>query len=83
MIGNRCNFVWRKQVGVKNCRYGEGRGNGEQGTEKRFRATLLFVTYFGFFPFFFLHLLSHASYQKSNGNPIVIIINNDDAGKYS
>ena len=31
-----------KWVGVKNCRYGEG-------TEKRFRATLLFVTYFGFF----------------------------------
>jgi hypothetical protein len=31
-----------KWVGVKNCPYGEG-------TEKRFRATLLFVTYFGFF----------------------------------
>ncbi|MFM6183853.1 MAG: hypothetical protein ACKPA8_20590 [Dolichospermum sp.] len=29
----------------------EGTGNREQGTEKRFQATLLFVTYVGFFPF--------------------------------
>ncbi|MCE2718171.1 MAG: hypothetical protein ACK5RY_14725 [Dolichospermum sp.] len=32
----------------------QGTGNREQGTEKRFRATLLFVTYVGFFPFTYL-----------------------------
>jgi hypothetical protein len=32
----------------------QGTGNGEQGTEKRFWETLLFVTYFGFFPFTYL-----------------------------
>jgi hypothetical protein len=32
----------------------QGTGNREQGTEKRFQATLLFVTYVGFFPFTYL-----------------------------
>ncbi|MFN5992219.1 MAG: hypothetical protein ACK6A9_07125 [Dolichospermum sp.] len=32
----------------------QGTGNREQGTGKRFSATLLFVTYFGFFPFTYL-----------------------------
>ena len=51
-----------KQVGVKNCRYDkgtgnreQGTGNREQGTGKRFSATLLFVTYVGFFPFTYLY----------------------------
>ncbi|MFN5954645.1 MAG: hypothetical protein ACK47Y_13820 [Dolichospermum sp.] len=34
---------------MKNCRYSEGTGNREQETEERFWATLLFVTYVGFF----------------------------------
>ena len=33
----------------------------EQGTEKRFWATLLFVTYFGFFPFTYLWFLENNS----------------------
>ncbi|MFN5955997.1 MAG: hypothetical protein ACK47Y_20790 [Dolichospermum sp.] len=41
-------------MGVKNCRYDKGTGNREQGTGKRFWATLLFVTYVGFFPFTYL-----------------------------
>ena len=32
----------------------QGTGNREQGTGKRFWATLLFVTYVGFFPFTYL-----------------------------
>jgi hypothetical protein len=32
----------------------QGTGNREQGTGKRFSATLLFVTYVGFFPFTYL-----------------------------
>ncbi|WP_271827300.1 hypothetical protein [Dolichospermum circinale] len=32
----------------------QGTGNREQGTEKGFWATLLFVTYVGFFPFTYL-----------------------------
>jgi hypothetical protein len=32
----------------------QGTGNGERGTEERFWATLLFVTYVGFFPFTYL-----------------------------
>jgi hypothetical protein len=33
----------------------QGTGNREQGTGKRFWATLLFVTYVGFFPFIYLN----------------------------
>jgi hypothetical protein len=32
----------------------QGTGNREQGTGNRFSATLLFVTYVGFFPFTYL-----------------------------
>ncbi|MDB9485525.1 hypothetical protein PN492_03020 [Dolichospermum circinale CS-537/01] len=39
---------------MKNCRYDKGTGNREQGTGNRFWATLLFVTYVGFFPFTYL-----------------------------
>ncbi|MFN5895101.1 MAG: hypothetical protein ACK45Z_21105 [Dolichospermum sp.] len=41
-------------MGVKNCRWGKGTGNREQGTGNRFWATLLFVTCVGFFPFTYL-----------------------------
>ncbi|MFM6309680.1 MAG: hypothetical protein ACKPGB_15690, partial [Dolichospermum sp.] len=33
----------------------KGTLNREQGTQKRFWATLLFVTYVGFFPFIYLN----------------------------
>ncbi|MFN7529317.1 MAG: hypothetical protein ACK5QA_18120 [Dolichospermum sp.] len=36
---------------MKNCRYDKGTGDREQGIGNRFWATLLFVTYVGFFPF--------------------------------
>jgi hypothetical protein len=45
----------------------QGTGNREQGTGKRFWATLLFVTYVGFFPFTYLVLvISKNSYSKTD-----------------
>ncbi|MFN9399800.1 MAG: hypothetical protein ACK57T_08590 [Dolichospermum sp.] len=54
----------------------QGTLNWEQGTEKRFRATLLFVTYVGFFPFTYLFtipILCEAA-QKNN-HPYLSAVN--------
>ncbi|MFN6034723.1 MAG: hypothetical protein ACK48B_11925, partial [Dolichospermum sp.] len=62
--------------GVKSCRYDKGTGNREQGTEKRFWVTLLFVTYVGFFPFTYLFtipILCEAA-QKNN-HPYLSAVN--------
>jgi len=50
--GNREQGIGNREQGIGNRE--QGTGNREQGTGKRFWATLLFVTYVGFFPFTYL-----------------------------
>jgi hypothetical protein len=50
--GNREQGTGNREQGTGNRE--QGTGNREQGTGNRFWATLLFVTYVGFFPFTFI-----------------------------
>jgi hemolysin activation/secretion protein len=52
LTGNREQGTLNWGQGTGNR--GQGTGDREQGTGKRFWATLLFVTYVGFFPFTYL-----------------------------
>jgi hypothetical protein len=48
------NIISRLALKIVVMTREQGTGNREQGTGKRFSATLLFVTYVGFFPFTYL-----------------------------
>jgi hypothetical protein len=50
--GYREQGTENREQGTENRE--QGTGNKEQGTGNRFSATLLFVTYVGFFPFTYL-----------------------------
>ena len=62
MSGNREQGTGNRGQGTGDRE--QGTGDREQGTGKRFWATLLFVTYVGFFPFTYLFTFTKVDEDK-------------------